>query len=199
MNQDKEKREKTKRDKVKEQPVTYEMYAEMPDDGNRYEIFEGKLEMMSPGPSPAHQAINRELGFLLMQSCRNEYEIFYAPIDIILSETTVVQPDILMVHHTRKQIITRRGIEGPPDLAVEILSPSSHKRDKLTKRDLYAKFGVSEYWIIDASNQTLEQYQLIEEGYYKLVDLYEGTDVVTSNRLRCVSFTVSEIFRSNIH
>lgn len=145
--------------------MTYDQYAAMPDDGQRYEIFEGEMLLMSPGPSSPHQSVNRELEFILMQSCRMDYVIFDAPLDVILSQTTVLQPDILMIHRSRQHIVTKRGIEGPPDLVVEIVSPGSRKRDKVSKMHLYAKYEVPEYWIIDTDSRILEQYRLQGDRY----------------------------------
>jgi len=188
--------EKDKRaaDKVKEQPVTYEIYAEMPDDGNRYEVIDGVLELMSPSPTASHQSIAVDLCFELKQSCRSDYLIYVAPLDVILSDTNVVQPDAIMIHRNRKHIVTSRGIEGPPDLAVEVLSPSSRKRDRLKKRAVYEKHGVPEYWIVDPEARTLEQFHLDENGKYELIQLYENDEQVVSSKLPCVSFAVSQLF-----
>jgi Uma2 family endonuclease len=187
-------KDKKAADKVKEQPVTYEIYAEMPDDGNRYEVIDGVLELMSPGPTASHQSIAVDLCFELKQSCRSDYLIYVAPLDVILSDTNVVQPDAIMIHRSRKHIVTSRGIEGPPDLAVEVLSPSSRKRDKLKKRAVYEKHGVPEYWIVDPETQTLEQFHLDEHRKYMLMRLYENDEQVTSSKLPCVSFAVSQLF-----
>lgn len=182
-------------DKIKEQTVTYDMYANMPDDGARYEIIDGKLEMMSPGPSTIHQYISGELEFLLKKSCKSDYMIFYAPLDVILSNTTVLQPDILMIHRSRLHIATNRGIEGPPDLVVEIITPGSRSRDKVIKMKSYAKYGVPEYWIVDAESRTLEQYRLMDHQHtYTLHNLFEGDDIVVSDKLPCVNLTISAIF-----
>lgn len=182
-------------DRIEEQPVTYEIYAEMPDDGQRYEIIDGKLEMMSPAPTTSHQDVSRDLGFILMQSCKSEYLIYYAPIDVIFSQTDVLQPDILMIRRSRLDIVSERGIEGPPDLVVEILSPSSRRRDKVVKMKRYARYGVEEYWIVDPAARTLEQHRLEGGDRYELFNLFEGDDVVASDMLPCVSFAVSDIFR----
>jgi hypothetical protein len=80
-------------DRIKEQQITYDIYAAMPDDGQRYEIVEGVMEMMSPGPFTAHQVVSGELEYLLKQSCKSDYLIFDAPLDVILSQTNVLQPD----------------------------------------------------------------------------------------------------------
>ncbi|WP_373229343.1 Uma2 family endonuclease [Cohnella sp.] len=188
-----EKKNKAK-DQIKEQQVTYETYAAMPDDGQRYEIVDGSMEMMTPSPSTTHQAVSGELEFVLKQSCKSDYLIYDAPLDVILSETNVLQPDILMIHRSRQHIVTDRGIEGPPDLVVEILSPSSRKRDKVIKMRTYAKHGVQEYWIVDSATRILEQFQLIDSDHYELCNLFEGDDTV-SDKLPCVSFVISDIFR----
>lgn len=187
--------QKNKKDKVKEGQVTYEMYREMPEDSGRFELLDGVLELMSPGPSATHQSIGRELEFKLMQSCRSDYVIFYAPLDVILSQTNVLQPDLMMIHRSRLHIVTDRGVEGAPDLVVEIMSPGSRKRDKVLKMRMYARHGVPEYWIVDAVSRTLEQYRMNDGGeHYILQALFEGDDVVTSDKLPCVSFVVSDIF-----
>lgn len=180
-------------DRVKEQPVTYETYAAMPEDGHRYEIFDGVLEMMSPGPSTVHQGIGVRLSYLLLQSCDSNYVILTAPLDVILSRTNVLQPDVVMVRRDRMDIVTMRGIEGAPDLVVEVLSPGSRRRDRVRKMPIYAKHGVPEYWIIDPESRTLEQF-VLSDGKYELNELFEEDDVVASERLPCVSYRVGELF-----
>jgi len=183
---------KKDKDRVQEGQVTYEAYAGMPDDGRRYEIFDGVLEMMSPGPSTIHQLVHARL-FNAMQKCSSDYVILYAPLDVILSRTNVVQPDLIMVHRSRLDIVTVRGIEGAPDLVVEVLSPGSRSRDKVRKMNIYAKHQIPEYWIVDVQSRTLERHVLAGDRY-ELRDLFEGEDTVTSEKLPCVSFAVSELF-----
>jgi len=185
---------KKREERIGEQPVTYEVYAAMPDDGNRYEIFDGTLEMMSPGPSVIHQSVNGDLQFILKQSCNSDYLIFVAPLDVILSRTNVVQPDLILVHRSRMEIVTNRAIEGAPDLVVEVLSPGSRKRDKVKKMNIYATHAVPEYWIVDANVRTLEQYVLNGERY-ELSNLFECDEPVTSVRLTCVNFAISDLFK----
>lgn len=105
-------KKKTLEEVMKESPVTYEIYAEMPDDGKRYEVIDGMLELMSPGPTAAHQSISLELIHELRQGCKTDYLIYVAPLDVILSHTNVVQPDVLMIHRSRRHIVTSRGVEG---------------------------------------------------------------------------------------
>jgi len=187
-------RNKKPADRIKEGQVTYEMYAAMPDDGRRYEIIDGVMEAMSPGPTTSHQTVSRDL-FVLLQSCRSDYIILYAPLDVILSEKDVLQPDLLMVYRSRSAIVTQRAVEGPPDLVVEIVSPGSRRRDKGIKMKTYAKFGVPEYWLVDSQTRTLEQFLLVDDGVYAFGHLFEEEDTVISDKLPCVSFILGDIFR----
>lgn len=185
---------KKREERIGEQPVTYEVYSAMPDDGERYEIFDGALEMMSPGPSVIHQSVSRDLLYILMQSCNSDYAMFVAPLEVILSRTNVVQPDLILVHRSRMEIVTDKAIEGAPDIVVEVLSPGSRKRDKVKKLNIYAKHAVPEYWIIDTNARTLEQYVLGGE-HYTLSNLFEGDDQMASDRLPCAEFAISDLFK----
>lgn len=180
-------------ERVGEQQVTYDIYAALPDDGLRYEVLDGSLELMSPGPNTSHQILSYNLQAKLSGSCKSEYLILYAPLDVILSPTNVVQPDLIFIRPERADIVTKRGIEGPPDLVVEILSPGSRHRDRVRKLRIYEKHGVPEYWILDPGAQTLEQH-LLQGDRLELSRVYEGEEAVTSERLPCVSFTVAGLF-----
>lgn len=185
---------KPKEDRVLEQPVTYETYASLPDDGRRYEVLEGALEAMSPSPTANHQSVGGQLFFLFKQRCKSDYLVFVAPLDVILSRTNVLQPDLLLIHRSRADIVTKRGVEGAPDLVVEVLSPSSRARDKVRKMKIYAKHGVPEYWVVDINSQTLERHVLNDNGGYELTELFESGDTVTSDKLPCASFPLDELF-----
>ena len=145
---------------------TYEDYARLPDDGNRYEVLDGEL-YVSPSPRTRHQVVSRNLEFLLHAHVneRGLGEVFDAPIDVIFAPTMVAVPDIVFVAAGRKSIITGRAIEGAPDLIVEILSPSSVRQDRVVKAALYARHGVRHYWIIDPEACSLETSVLAGEHY----------------------------------
>jgi len=177
---------------IKEQLFTYDDYARLPDDGKRYELVEGVLELMTPAPTPKHQVISNQIQTILTNSCQSEYMIFASPIDLILSNTEVRQPDLLVVHRSKIDIITRRGIEGIPDLVAEILSPHSVKRDKQGKLRTYAKFKIPEYWIIDPAHESLEQY-ILSDNRYELLNVYDREERVKSEQLPCASFTMGQI------
>ncbi len=189
------KRMRTYEEVIKESPVTYDMYANMVDDGNRYEISDGVLELMSPAPTPKHQSITYELQYLLNASCRNEFIIFSSPLDVILSDTEVRQPDLVMIHRSRISIISRRGINSSPDIVVEVTSEHSRRRDKVDKRIAYAKYGVPEYWIVGLTNFTLEQH-VLSGDHYELAQVYAEDEVIRSQTVPCVSFSMNEVVQS---
>ncbi|WP_027085658.1 Uma2 family endonuclease [Cohnella panacarvi] len=175
---------------IKESGWTYEDYAELPDNGNQYEIVAGMLEL-KPSASTTHQRVSQKLERILLGSCENEYIIIDAPMDVILSEQDTRQPDILMVHRSRAHIVQEHAVVGPPDLVIEILSPTSIKRDRMMKLRTYAQFGVPEYWIVDPAHITIEQYSLAHAGQpYELLNVYTAEEYVESEHIRCVRFKV---------
>jgi Uma2 family endonuclease len=135
---------------------TYADYAAKPDD-ERWELVDGVLYQMAPAPSVKHQIATKNLGRLIDAPVivRNLGLLLYAPTDVILSDQTTVQPDILYVSADRFHIITEQACEGPPDLVVEVLSPSNTSRDLEIKRELYARYGVPQYLIVDADAETV--------------------------------------------
>ena len=161
--------------------LTYEDYVELPDDGRRYEILDGELEV-SPAPAPLHQRVSGNLEFVLHGhvSARRLGRVYHAPIDVILAPTTVVQPDVIFVAAARESIVTRRAVEGPPDLVVEILSPWSVRRDRVAKAALYARFGIGHYWLLDPEERIFEAYEAAGEEY-RLVATYGATGTMRTS------------------
>ena len=159
--------------------LTYKNYEALPADGRRYEVHEGELSV-TPAPSPRHQRILGNLNDIVRQhvKARGLGEVFFAPIDCILSDISIVQPDLVYLDTGRGGLVSNRGIEGPPTLVVEILSPSTMEIDRSTKRQLYARHGVPHYWIVDPEARTIEAY-LLSEGGYQLVARATGPEVVS--------------------
>jgi Uma2 family endonuclease len=141
--------------------LTYSDYAALPDDGRRYELHHGELSV-TPAPGTRHQRAIVFLITLLNEHVRSRGlgEVFVAPTDCILSNVTVVQPDVLYVATDRLAIISERGIEGAPTLVVEVLSPSTAHLDRGRKMKLYAEHGVPYYWIVDPESRSVEAYTL---------------------------------------
>jgi len=135
---------------------TYEDLLETPDDGRRYEIIDGEL-FVSASPSLEHQATLGEIYDLVKGFVRvNDLgRVFFAPLDVFFSDINVVEPDLLFVSRVRFAASGPARIEGPPDLVVEVLSPSTKRIDLTRKQALYASFGVPEYWIIDPDAETV--------------------------------------------
>ncbi len=141
--------------------LTYEDYAALPADGKRYEIHEGELAV-TPAPGTRHQRVSMKPGSALDAHVTTHRlgVVFAAPIEVILSNTTIVQPDLVYIADERSRIISERGIEGAPTLAVEILSPSTTQTDRRTKLKLYARHAVPYYWIVDVDARCVDVHQL---------------------------------------
>ncbi|MBK5278254.1 MAG: Uma2 family endonuclease [Bacteroidia bacterium] len=119
------------------------------------QLINGEL-IMSPAPTPNHQRVARKI-FKILDSANLLGEIFFSPIDLYIDSKNVFQPDLVYLSDSKAHL-TKRGIEGPPDLIVEIISPSNSYTDRNQKKDSYLRFGVKEYWIVDPGNETIEIY-----------------------------------------
>src|SRR5919198_6463211 len=137
-----------------------------PDDGKRYEVIDGQL-YVSPPPILEHQGATSGLCTHLLPYIhqRRLGRLYTAPVGVVLDDENGVQPDLVYVSRERFHILSRRGIEGAPDLVVEILSPSTRSRDRGIKLKRYAAAGVPHYWIVDPRTRALETYHLTERGY----------------------------------
>ena len=172
---------------------TYEDYKHTSDD-KRYELLDGDL-IMVPAPRIAHQRNSREIGILLSTFVTdNDFgEVFYAPCDVVLSDTDVVQPDLLFVSKERSYIITEENIRGAPDLVVEVLSPSTAQRDRTLKRTLYALHGVPEYWQADTDAKNVLVLTL-ENGEYRVAGIYGEGQTLVSPLLPGFTLEIDRIF-----
>ena len=145
---------------------TYRDYLQLPDD-KRYELVEGEFFLV-PAPGLYHQQILGKLWASIYTHAKTNHlgEVFLAPCDVVLCEISVVQPDVVFISSEHRGILTDANIQGPPDLVVEILSPSTAQRDRVIKCDLYAKHGVREYWIVDPDSRSIEVLALTDSGYH---------------------------------
>jgi Uma2 family endonuclease len=174
--------------------LTYEDYCALPEDGRRYQLIGGELDV-TPAPSYSHQRILRNLGSLLHAHVRGQHlgVILYAPIDVILATDTVVQPDIVFVAREHLSRVNERGIEGPPDLVVEILSPRTRRTDRVLKMRAYAHFGVRQCWLVDPDTQSIEVFSLSSSGYV-LARVATCGETVRSDLFPELSLALDEIF-----
>ena len=174
---------------------TYRDYALVPEDVKRWELMEGDL-FVSPSPSPRHQRISRRLQFWLMKLLEEPglAEIFDAPIDVIFDDETVVQPDLVVLGADRAHIVTARGLEGVPNVVVEILSPTSGDRDHHLKRRIYERFGVPEYWVVDPDHGFVTAWRL-EDGRYQLRARFDRSSTLSCPDFPAVNFPLLDVFR----
>lgn len=134
----------------------YEDLASLPDDGTRYEIIDGELFELS-GPRSAHAVAIMALIELLLPLVRGlRGTLLTAALDVFFAGADPVQPDLVAFFPGGRARLVDRGVEGPPDLLIEVLSPSNRAHDTVRKRALYARGGVREYWIVDPDAATIE-------------------------------------------
>ncbi len=174
---------------------TYEDWLNFPNDGWKYEIIDGVLHM-APPPAIAHQDTSGEL-FIAMRTYAKDNDlgkVLEAPCGVQLPNQPVpVEPDIFFVKKERLDIIGPQYVAGPPDLVVEILSPSTAQYDRDDKFKLYQKAGVLEYWLVDYEAKSIELFTLVE-GDYTLAGNYTGREVVASTQLSGFKISVESIF-----
>jgi len=140
-----------------------------PDDGRRYELVRGEL-LVTPSPTPIHQRILKRLHLAFVDYFEGGSigEVFFAPVDLILTNQDVFVPDLLVVADPAH--VTQRGIEAPPLLIVEILSPSTRKQDRGLKAQRYAELGVAHYWIVDPDDKRVECYQRVSDAFRQRIE-----------------------------
>jgi len=150
--------------------MTYEDYLELPEEpGYRMELLDGLL-VKDPSASVPHQRVSRRLQRMLEDYFRvvdPEGEVFNAPLDLTLGRHTVVQPDLFYVAGSQKDLVQHARVDGTPTLVVEILSPSSGRKDRLQKLRIYQNAALPHYWMVDPDNRTMECFCL-SHGVYAL-------------------------------
>jgi Uma2 family endonuclease len=169
-----------------------EMVAELPETNLPVELWDGEI-IMSPTPVPNHQRVVSRL-FKLMDSFVTENklgEVFISPLDVILTQKRVVQPDVFFISQSRLNLVTDR-VRCAPDLAVEVISEGSWKRDRVEKKDLYEQHGVREYWIVDLEARTIEVFSL-DKGAFKLASKAESGEAASSKLLSGFSVAWSQL------
>jgi Uma2 family endonuclease len=178
--------------------LTYDDFVHFPDDGQRHELIDG-AHYVTPSPNITHQKLVGRL-YLAIASWLKTYpvgEVFLSPLDVVLSQFDVVEPDLLYVSHGRApSILTELNVRGTPELVIEIGSPGTRKRDETIKRELYERAGVSEYWFVDPDSDAVRVYRL-EAGRFadpKELRAARG-DVLTTPLIAGLQLNLPEIFR----
>lgn len=141
---------------------TYSEFARLPPSGStRYEIIDDEL-VVTPAPTTRHQRIVTRL-MMRLPAFAEEHdlgEVFTAPFDVLFAEGDYFEPDLVFVSKEKSDLLSDRGVEGPPDLVVEITSPSTAGRDRVVKLQRYRLYGVAEYWVVDPEARTIEVWDL---------------------------------------
>ena len=162
--------------------------------GAPYQLIGGKL-IMNPSPVPYHQEISRklsrEIGDFVDENALGV--LYYAPLDVVLGENEVYQPDIMFISNENTGIIGPKNIQGAPDVVVEILSPETAYYDLREKFKIFEQRGVKEYWIVDPGLKRIEVYQN-KEGRFKIYSEAEEEGVASSRILDGLSVSLSAVF-----
>lgn len=178
-----------------EKLVTYAEYKALDvDDNFLYELLDGELVQKS-APSPRHQKVLAELYDVVKAHVKaNDLgTVLFAPVDVFLNEYNAPQPDLVFVAKAREALITDDGIMGAPDLVVEIISPSSVRRDRYDKMRIFKRFALPEVWLIDPANRSVEVH-VLTGGEYELASFAAETGEVRSKALPELKVDVAALF-----
>jgi Uma2 family endonuclease len=177
--------------------LTYDDYALIPEDGQRHEIIDGE-HYVTAAPFIPHQDLSFELSgrFWSYLKLRPIGRALAAPVDVLLSQHDIVQPDLLFISKERAGIVVdKRNVQGAPDLLVEILSKSTRKLDEVLKLDLYERSGVLEYWIFDTDRRSVRTFRLENERLVLAATLSAAAgDVLRTPLLPGFDLPLAEIF-----
>jgi len=152
--------------------MTYQDYLELPNDGKRYEILGGDPHV-TPAPSWYHQEVLSNV-FVLLRSYVQSQGLGWvalAPFDVVFDDTNIVQPDLIYVAKPRLRLRKKNHLAGAPDLAVEVLSPSTAKYDRSLKLQAYEAHGIGHYWTLDPERRVLEERVLVDKAYRLMATL----------------------------
>ena len=185
---------------VKDKRYTYADYRNLDvDDNYYYELIDGELVKKS-APSPRHQTVLMNLIRIVDRVVFEKKlgKVLCAPVDVFVDDYNAPQPDLLFVSNEHKDFITQDGVFGPPDLVVEVVSPTSISRDYVKKLRIYERFGVPEYWIVNPVNRSVEVYQLVSlANHSKEYDLFSSaveTGKVQSKVLVGLELDIKNVF-----
>lgn len=180
---------------VKARAMTVHDYRLMPEAGPRYQLVQGRF-YMSPAPNRFHQQIVLNIAYLIRHFLKDNPigQVYISPFDVFLTDIDAYQPDVLYVSNANAVILTDAGAEGPPDLAIEVLSPKTAYLDKGTKRDVYARTGVKELWMIDPATLKVSVYRLQTDADTPEAS-YDAQAEFTSPLLPGLTIQCADIFR----
>ena len=164
-------------------------------EGTRYQLLDGEM-ILAPSPTQKHQTVLGNLAEAVRRFVqqRNLGRVWFAPLDVVLSDHDVAQPDLMFVSRERAGIVTEANVQGAPDVVVEILSPSTAGYDQGYKLALYAQHEVLEYWLVDPDAETVEVLVLGEQGL-SLHQAFRTGQTLESPLLEGLSLELEDLFR----
>jgi len=159
----------------------------------RFELIDGEAILMGT-PTPDHQDVVLNGGVLLREIAKTQGgKVYVAPIEVYLDDENIPQPDVIWLAPDSRCKVTASRLEGAPDLIVEVFSPSTRQRDRVTKFRLYQKHGVREYWMIDPTAQYIEVWQYVAEKF-EFFGVFKSGEAFNSPVLNDQTITVQTLF-----
>lgn len=179
--------------------LTYEDFLLFPDDGHRHELIDG-VHYVTPSPNLRHQELIGRLHLSLgafLEDRPDRGRLFLSPFDVVFSFHDVVEPDLVYVAPDQLDILTDKNIQGTPALVIEVLSPSTRRRDQKLKRLLYERTGVREYWLVDPEQDRVTLYRRAANGSFPLVAnlTAAGHDTLDTPLVPGWSLALARLFR----
>jgi len=179
--------------------LTYDDFLLFPDDGLRHEIIDG-AHYVTPSPNQRHQELVARLHLSLgvfLEDRADRGRLFLSPFDVVFSFHDVVEPDLVFVAPDQLEILTAQNIQGTPALVIEILSPTTRKRDRESKRRLYDRAGVREYWLVDPDLSAVTVHRRTTDGAFPAAAhlTSERRDTLATPLVPGWSVTLARLFR----
>lgn len=178
--------------------LTYQDFLLFPDDGKRHELIDG-VHYVTPSPNLSHQELVGRLHLAIgnfLATRRHLGRVFVAPLDVVMSNYDVVEPDLLFVAGDQQSILTEANVQGPPALVIEVLSPGTRRRDERLKRRLFDRRGVREYWTVDPKASRVSVCRRSADGSLTIVSNLEAAmgDTLTTPLLPDFSLSLKNLF-----
>jgi Uma2 family endonuclease len=178
--------------------LTYDDFLLFPDDGMRHELIDGE-HYVTPSPNLRHQELVGRLHFeiqLYLRQNSGRGRVFVAPLDVVFTRWDVVEPDLLFVTDDQSHILTANNVQGAPSLVVEVLSPYTRRTDQHTKRQLFDRGGVREYWVVDPDAADLTIYRRTDGGVFPMTCRLSAAahDVLTTPLLPAFTLALDDLF-----
>ncbi len=176
--------------------LTYADFLQFPDDGLRHELIDG-VHYVTPSPVTRHQVLVGRLHFALelyLRAHPGSGQVFLAPLDVVLSNWDVVEPDLLLIAANQPDILTAKNVQGPPALVIEVLSPGTRSRDRRLKRDLFERAGVREYWLVDPEANTVTVYRRSMSDGFGRPQVLPGDELLATPLLPGFGLSLRELF-----